>query len=50
MNLPFFFAANIFNVSQVTLDTDTSRHVVQVLRMQIGEKLQLTDDIEPILT
>lgn len=43
MNLPFFFAANIFNVSQVTLDTDTSRHVVQVLRMQIGEKLQLTD-------
>jgi 16S rRNA (uracil1498-N3)-methyltransferase len=44
MALPFFYKKDIDNtVSSVTLDEDTSKHVVQVLRMQNGEQLQLTD-------
>jgi len=44
MNLPFFYKENIDAVSGIiTLDEDTSKHVVQVLRMQNGEELQLTD-------
>ena len=44
MALPFFYIAD-FNSSQkeIVLDEDTSRHVVQVLRMKEGEKLNLTD-------
>lgn len=29
--------------SEITLDEDTSKHVVQVLRMKVGDQLQLTD-------
>ena len=44
MTLPFFYI-NEYNTSQkeIVLDEDTSRHVVQVLRMREGEKLNLTD-------
>jgi 16S rRNA (uracil1498-N3)-methyltransferase len=44
MALPFFYIAD-YNSSQkeIVLDDDTSRHVVQVLRMKEGEKLNLTD-------
>ena len=44
MTLPFFYITE-FNSSQeeIVLDEDTSRHVVQVLRMKEGEKLNLTD-------
>lgn len=44
MALPFFYI-NEYNPSQkkIVLDEDTSRHVVQVLRMKEGEKLNLTD-------
>ena len=44
MALPFFYF-NEYNISQkeIVLDEDTSRHVVQVLRMKEGEKLNLTD-------
>ena len=44
MALPFFYI-NEYNTSQkeIVLDEDTSRHVVQVLRMKDGEKLNLTD-------
>src|SRR6188474_2278774 len=44
MALPFFYI-NEYNTSQkeIVLDEDTSRHVVQVLRMKEGEKLNLTD-------
>ena len=44
MALPFFYIAD-YNSSQneIVLDEDTSRHVVQVLRMKEGEKLNLTD-------
>jgi 16S rRNA (uracil1498-N3)-methyltransferase len=43
MNFPFFFCENFDYSSTLVLDPDTSRHVAQVLRMQPGEKLHLTD-------
>lgn len=44
MPLPFFYKNNIDVTSNVVvLDEDTSKHIVQVLRMQNGEQLQLTD-------
>ena len=44
MTLPFFFISE-YHTSQkeIVLDEDTSRHIVQVLRMKEGEKLNLTD-------
>lgn len=44
MALPFFYIEN-FDSSQkeIELDEDTSRHVVQVLRMKERERLNLTD-------
>jgi 16S rRNA (uracil1498-N3)-methyltransferase len=43
MALPFFYISQITQERQIVLDKDTSNHVVQVLRMQAGEKLCLTD-------
>ncbi len=44
MPLPFFYKADIdIPATAVVLDEDTSKHIVQVLRMQNGEQLQLTD-------
>jgi 16S rRNA (uracil1498-N3)-methyltransferase len=44
MDLPVFFVDSLPSVHQLlVLDENTSRHVVQVLRMQPGELLQLTD-------
>ena len=40
MNLPIFFTDNI---QQRALNEDSSRHIAQVLRMEIGARLQLTD-------
>jgi len=40
MNLPIFFTDNIH---QTALNEDSSRHIAQVLRMDCGERLQLTD-------
>lgn len=44
MSLPFFFepALNI-NATHFTLSEETSKHCIQVLRMKMGEKLQLTN-------
>jgi 16S rRNA (uracil1498-N3)-methyltransferase len=43
-SLPLFFHHTGFTADSVLqLDEDTAKHVVQVLRMQSGEKLQLTD-------
>jgi 16S rRNA (uracil1498-N3)-methyltransferase len=44
MALPFFYTEE-YNSSQkeITLDEDTSRHIVQVLRMKKGKQLNLTD-------
>ena len=44
MALPFFYIAAYDATSpELTLDEDNSRHIVQVLRMQPGEPLLLTD-------
>jgi 16S rRNA (uracil1498-N3)-methyltransferase len=40
MNLPIFFTDDIH---QTDLNEDSSRHIAQVLRMECGERLQLTD-------
>lgn len=50
MALPFFYI-NSFNGEEfITLDEDASRHIVQVLRMDAGEKLNLTDGMGKILS
>ncbi len=44
MQLPFFYIETYdASAKTIVLDEDTSRHVVSVLRMQEGEKLNLTD-------
>jgi 16S rRNA (uracil1498-N3)-methyltransferase len=42
MNLPYFYEENIYSPFH-TLSEETSRHCIQALRMQAGDKLQLTD-------
>jgi 16S rRNA (uracil1498-N3)-methyltransferase len=42
MASPFFYVENLES-SSLVLDEDTSKHVVQVLRMEKGEKVLLTD-------
>jgi 16S rRNA (uracil1498-N3)-methyltransferase len=51
MQLPFFYTAN-YDASQkeIVLDEDTSRHVIQVLRMQKGQQIILTDGKGTVLT
>jgi 16S rRNA (uracil1498-N3)-methyltransferase len=51
MVLPFFYIEK-YDPSQnkIELDEDTSRHVVQVLRMKEGEKLNLTDGKGTLIT
>ena len=44
MNVPFFFAEHNSPAGDETLlDEETSRHIVQVLRKQQGERIRLTD-------
>ena len=44
MALPFFYSEAITTASShLVLSEETSKHVVQVLRMKVGEQLQLTD-------
>ncbi len=44
MNLPFFYIPELNRGQQhLTLAEDSSRHIVQVLRMQVGDKIKLTD-------
>lgn len=51
MTLPFFYITNYdVALKEIVLDEDTSRHIVQVLRMQSGEKINLTDGKGNILT
>jgi 16S rRNA (uracil1498-N3)-methyltransferase len=51
MTLPFFYIDE-YDISQkeIALDEDTSRHIVQVLRMKKGEPLNLTDGKGNLLT
>ena len=51
MTLPFFYISEyISSQKEIVLDEDTSRHVVQVLRMKEGEKLNLTDGKGNLIT
>ena len=44
MALPFFYKEDLIaSTTDVVLDEATSKHIVQVLRMQKGEQLQLTN-------
>jgi 16S rRNA (uracil1498-N3)-methyltransferase len=44
MPAPYFYFPDLTNaLESITLDDETSRHIVQVLRMQSGEELRLTD-------
>lgn len=42
MQLPVFYLPEISN-DNITLDENTSKHIIQVLRMEKGEELLLTD-------
>ncbi|MDH7464396.1 RsmE family RNA methyltransferase [Chitinophagaceae bacterium 26-R-25] len=49
--LPFFYISEYTpNQKTIVLSEETSKHVVQVLRMRIGEMLQLTDGKGSLLT
>lgn len=51
MALPFFYIpAYSAEQNKIVLDEDTSKHVVQVLRMKTGEQLNLTDGKGSLLT
>ena len=51
MALPFFYISSYEpGLPEITLDEDNSRHIVQVLRMRMGEELQLTDGKGVLLT
>ena len=42
MSLPLFYVTDL-HTGTITLDEDTSKHIVQVLRMERGEVLELTN-------
>jgi len=50
MSLPFFFQEEFSKETNFTLNEDTSKHVIQVLRMRNGEQLQLTNGKGKIIT
>ncbi len=46
MSLPVFYVTELAaEGAEIVLSEDTSRHVIQVLRMQPGEKIKLTDGL-----
>jgi 16S rRNA (uracil1498-N3)-methyltransferase len=50
MDVPVFFLDTFSSADVLTLNEDTSKHIVQVLRMKTSERLQLTDGAGNILT
>jgi 16S rRNA (uracil1498-N3)-methyltransferase len=51
MPLPFFFTEPIAATDNfVVLNEENSKHIVQVLRMQVGKQLNLTDGVGNIYT
>ena len=51
MQLPFFYIESLDKAAKIiVLDEDTSKHIIQVLRMKVGEKLNLTDGKGNLLT
>lgn len=50
MQLPFFYIPGYSNQKEIELDEDTSRHIVQVLRMKKDQAVNLTDGKGHLLT
>ncbi len=50
MQLPFFFEKNLPSAGNFFLGEETSRHIVQVLRMKEGEQIMLTNGKGYLLT
>ena len=51
MNFPFFYISSIDpSSSQISLDEETSKHIIQVLRMKTGERINLTDGKGNLIT
>lgn len=50
MDLPVFFLETFSSADILTLNEETSKHAVQVLRMKPSERLQLTDGAGNLLT
>ncbi len=51
MALPFFYINEYdYAQKQIVLNEETSKHIVQVLRMKVGEQLNLTDGKGSLLT
>jgi 16S rRNA (uracil1498-N3)-methyltransferase len=51
MILPYFFVSSLEkDPVEIDLDEDNSRHIVQVLRMAVGQSLRLTDGKGTLLT
>ena len=50
MSLPIFFQEEFINENIFTLSEETSKHIIQVLRMKNGEQLQLTNGKGEIIT
>jgi 16S rRNA (uracil1498-N3)-methyltransferase len=51
VNLPFFYIKDYdASQKQIVLDEETSRHMISVLRMKEGEKLNLTDGNGNLIT
>jgi 16S rRNA (uracil1498-N3)-methyltransferase len=43
MQMPLFFTPEILGARQIMLDEDTSKHIIGVLRMKVGNSFLLTD-------
>lgn len=51
MSLPFFYKENISSdQTSFILSEETSKHIIQVLRMKVGKQLQLTNGKGQIIT
>jgi 16S rRNA (uracil1498-N3)-methyltransferase len=51
MSLPFFYIRNLESAQKdITLDEENSKHIVQVLRMKEGERVNLTDGTGNLVT
>ena len=51
MSLPIFFIESAAAIQEImTLPEEASKHIVQVLRMQVGEQVLLTEGMGNLLT
>ncbi len=48
--LPYFFQSTLNNQQKIILNEETSKHCIRVLRMQVGEQMQLTSGIGDLYT